>query len=28
MNGKEIINLKPFVENEDKNEAGHVIDFS
>ena len=28
MNGKEITNLKPFGEDEDKNEAGHVIDFS
>jgi len=28
MNGKEVINLKPFVEDDDKDQVGHVIDFS
>ena len=26
--GKEIINLKPFVEDDDKDQTGHVADFS
>lgn len=28
MGGKEIINLKPFVEDDDKDQTGHVVDFS
>lgn len=27
MRGNEIINLKPFVENDNINQVGHVIDF-
>lgn len=27
MGGNEIINLKPFVEDDDKDQTGHVIDF-
>lgn len=28
MGGKEIIYLKPFVEDDDKDQTGHVVDFS